>query len=199
MCQGIPYQSLRFLGDRAAAIYALHAARGPTLVFNGAADTVVAMPTHGEAFFHDLRRRTATLHGGEAGVFDYRFVPAVSHRPFFVTKDVALWLEEKLDFPNWTADDIQKLPTTHISQWAAENNVAMDRGYIAEDREGGTPALGRGIPGLSRRDLSVFSDDQWQQQKSRLIYESWVNKAREASGPRLPVSAAPTLEIEGKR
>ncbi|MBM3854878.1 MAG: hypothetical protein FJ399_17290, partial [Verrucomicrobia bacterium] len=31
MCQGQPYQSLGFLGDRPATIYALHAARGPTL------------------------------------------------------------------------------------------------------------------------------------------------------------------------
>jgi dienelactone hydrolase len=180
MCQGIPYQSLRFLGDRAAAIYALHAARGPTLIFNGAADTVVAIPTHGEAFFHDLRQRTARLRGSNAGVFDYRFAPAVSHRPFFVTRDVALWLEQQLDFPNWTPAEIEKLPTTHISQWASENNVAMDRGYIAEDREGGTPALGSGVPSLSRRDLSVFSDTAWDQQKSRLIYESWVAKASAA-------------------
>jgi dienelactone hydrolase len=180
MCQGIPYQSLRFLGDRGAAIYALHAARGPTLIFNGAADTVVAMPTHGEAFFHDLRQRTATLQGSTVGVFDYHFVPAVSHRPFFVTREVALWLEERLNFPNWTAAEIGKLPTTHISQWASEKNVAMDRGYIAEDREGGTPALGSGIPGLSRADLNVLSTDAWEQQKSRLIYESWVAKASAA-------------------
>jgi len=36
MCQGIPYESLSFLGDRAAVIYTLHAFRGPTLVYNGA-------------------------------------------------------------------------------------------------------------------------------------------------------------------
>src|SRR5437868_12509418 len=61
MCQGLPYQALSFLGDRPAAIYALHAARGPTLLINGAADTVVNMPAHGEAFFRDLRQRTAVL------------------------------------------------------------------------------------------------------------------------------------------
>jgi dienelactone hydrolase len=177
MCQGIPYQSLRFLGDRGAAIYSLHAARGPTLIFNGLADTVVAIPTHGEAFFHDLRQRTARLHGGSQGVFEYRLVPEISHRPFFVTREVALWLEQQLDFPNWTAADIQGMPTTHISQWAREHNVAMDRGYIAEDREGGTPALGTGIPGLARAELSVFSDEEWGRRKSDLIYESWVKQA----------------------
>jgi dienelactone hydrolase len=180
MCQGLPYQALSFLGDRPAALYALHAARGPTLIFNGAADTVVNMPAHGEAFLRDLRRRTAALYGMTDGVFDYRFVPEVSHRPFFVTRDVALWLEDKLDFPNWTAETIKNMPMTHIGRWAAANNVAMDRLYATEDREGGTPALGEGVPALSREQLSVFSADEWQKNKSKLIYESWVAKAREA-------------------
>src|SRR5437868_5612027 len=180
MCQGLPYQALSFLGDRPAAIYALHAARGPTLIYNGLADTVVAIPTHAEAFFHDLRRRTAALLGTTDGVFEYRLVPEVSHRPFFVTRDVALWLEKQLDLPSWTAASIESMPTTHISAWAAANNVAMDRGYIAEDREGGTLALGEGVPGLMRDQLSVFTPDQWQQNRSKLIYESWVSQARQA-------------------
>ena len=33
--QGIRYQSLAFLGDPPAALYALHARRGPTLIING--------------------------------------------------------------------------------------------------------------------------------------------------------------------
>jgi dienelactone hydrolase len=180
MCQGLPYQALGFVDDRPAAIYALHASRGPTLIFNGLADTVVAIPTHGEAFFHDLRRRTAALVGSADNVFDYRLVPDISHRPFFLTREVALWLDDKLDFPNWSAADIKKMPTTHISEWAATENVAMDRLYATEEREGGTAAIGRNVPALSRVQLSVLSDDDWQQRKAEFIYESWVTKARAA-------------------
>ena len=43
MCQGIPYQSISFLGDRPAVIYALHASRGPTLIYNGLQDTTVSI------------------------------------------------------------------------------------------------------------------------------------------------------------
>ena len=79
------------------------------------------------------------------------------------------------------------MPTTHISAWAAANNVAMDRGYIAEDREGGTPALGEGVPGLSREQLSVLTADEWQHRKGEFIYESWVEKARAAVESRAPL------------
>src|SRR5262249_29694844 len=65
MCQGIPYQSLSFLGDRGPQIYSLHAERGATLIMNGAADDVVAIPQMGPLFFEDLRKRTVALHGSD--------------------------------------------------------------------------------------------------------------------------------------
>src|SRR5690606_966494 len=90
MCQGRPYRALAFLGDRPAAIYALHASRGPTLIYNGLEDTVVNIPNHGEAHFRAMRERTVQLRGRSDGVFESVLVPGASHRPFFVTKPVAL-------------------------------------------------------------------------------------------------------------
>jgi hypothetical protein len=184
MCQGIPYQSLQFLGDRAAALYALHAARGPTLIVNGTADSVVGIPGHGhdDAFFRDLRERVARLGTDRDRVFDFQFVPDVSHRPFFVTRPVAAWLERKLDFPNWTEATIRSMPTTQIGRWAAVNGVPLDRLYATEDREGGTPALGENVPALSRDQLSVFGPEEWQREKKRFVYESWVEAARARVG-----------------
>jgi len=199
MCQGLPYQSLRFLGDRATALYALHADRGPTLIINGAADTVVAIPSHGEPFFQDLHARTVQLHGGSDGVFDYQLIPDVSHRPFFVTRPVALWLEKQLDLPNWSEAEINEMPETHISEWAEDQNAEMDRGYIAEDREGGTRALETGVPGLSRKQLSVFSSEEWEQQKTQFVYESWIEKARKSVGPvRAAVGSRYFVDADGR-
>jgi dienelactone hydrolase len=180
MCQGLPYRSLRFLGDRGAVIYALHASRGPTLIYNGLADSVVAVDRHGEAFFTDLWQRTIQVHGGDDGVFDTGFVARASHRPYFLTRPVALWLEKCLDLPNWTAESVAAMPTTHISHWAEKNGIHMDRLYAKEDREGGTPALGHDIPGFQREDLSVFTPEQWRSHKQRLIFETWVDAARSA-------------------
>jgi dienelactone hydrolase len=181
MCQSIPYGSLLFLGDRAAVIYALHASRGPTLVLNGLEDTVVAIPTHREPFFRALRDRTAQLRGTDQGVFEAEFVPDASHRPFFVTKPAALWLEKQLDFPNWDRASITAMTETHISEWARTNAVELDPLYSNEQREGGTRALGTGVPGLSRECLSVFSLEEWQRLKEHLVYESWVAAARKAT------------------
>jgi hypothetical protein len=180
MCQGIPYQSLQFLGDRPAALYALHASRGPTLIINGLADSVVGIPLHGhgEAFFKDLQERTARLTGSRKDVFEFHLIPEVSHRPFFVTRPAALWLERHLDFPNWTEATLRSLPETHITRWATAYAVPLDRLYATEDREGGTRALGENVPALSRETLSVFRPDEWQREKVRLVYESWVEAAR---------------------
>lgn len=178
MCQALPYRSLRFLGDRGAVIYALHASRGPTLIYNGLADSVVAIDRHGEPFFADLRQRTVELHGGDDGVFDTGFAAQASHRPYFITRPVALWLEEHLDMPNWTAESLAAMPTTHIAQWAQKYNVHMDKLYATEDREGGTPALGDDVPGFQREDLSVFTPEQWRSHKQELIFETWVDAAR---------------------
>ena len=184
-CQGLPYQSLAFLGDRAATLYTLQATRGPTLIFNGTADSVVNMPKTGAPFMNDLHSRTVLRFGKSEGVFDSAFVPDVSHRPFFVTRPVALWLHRQLNFPYWTDAKIKSLPVTRIGDWAAANAVEMDKLYATEEREGGTPALGKGFPGFKRDDLSVLSGDEWAKRKNEFVLESWLDAARAAatSGP----------------
>ena len=178
LCSGVPYQALLFLGDRAAVIYALHADRGPTLVYNGLEDDVVAIPTHSQAFFEDLRMRTARLRGSSRGLFETGFLDSASHRLYFVTRPVALWLEQKLDFPNWTESEIQSMPETHISVWARENGVELEPFYASELREGGVRALGAGVRALSRQQLSVFTELEWNAQKESLVFENWVRAAK---------------------
>jgi dienelactone hydrolase len=178
MCQGTPYRSLLALGDRPAVIYSLHAARGPTLIFNGLEDDTVRIPKDAPVFFEKLKERTSRLAGRSSAMFDVGFVPGAGHRPFFVTEPVAVWLERQLDFPNWSAAGIRAMPVTHISEWARREQVEMDPLYATEHREGGTRALGTGVPGLTRRDLSVFSEDAWQAQTRLLVHERWRELAR---------------------
>ena len=91
-------------------------------------------------------------------MFEYGFVPGVGHRPYFVTRPVALWLERQLDFPNWTAESIARQPETHIGDWARREGVFIESAYNTEIREAGVRALGAGIPAISRERLMVMSD-----------------------------------------
>jgi dienelactone hydrolase len=178
MCQAIPYQSMKFLGDRGAALYALHADRGSTLVWNGTADDVVSIPRTGPGFFEDLQRRTIALHGSPKNVFEFGFTEGTGHRPYFVTRPVALWLEKRLDFPNWTAESIARLPETHILEWAEKGGVSIEKPYATELREGGTRALGTGVPALKADQLNAIPEDRWQRDKEKYVYETWEKAAR---------------------
>jgi dienelactone hydrolase len=183
MCQGLPYQSLNFLGDRPAVVYALQAARGPTLIWNGRVDTVVNVPKTQEPFFDDLRTRVIALRGSAGGAFDYGFTDGGSHRPYWLTRPVVLWLERNLGFPAWTEAAIRALPETRIAEWAQRTGVAMDKLYATEEREGGTLAVGNDVPGFARESLSVFTPAEWEKQKPILSFDTWAERARAAGLP----------------
>lgn len=187
MCQAIPYQSLKFLGDRGATIFALNAKRGPTLVFNGSADEVVDIPHHGEDFFADLRKRTVAELGTSKDVFDYQFAPEGGHRPYFLTKSVALWLEDKLKFPDWTRKQIQAMPETHIRDWAAAHHLNPPGSSVtSEHGEGGTMALGIDMPAVPRAELHAIPESVWDFDRDRYVYETWVERAKAAIGSGAP-------------
>ena len=181
MCQAQPWHSLDFLGaERGAMIYALNAARGATLIWNGRVDTVVAMPSTQEPFFEDLRARATKIRGTAENTFEFGFTDGGSHRPYFVTKPVALWLERQLDFPNWTEASLCALPETHISEWSKRTGVPVDNLYATEDREGGAMEVGEGVPGIDREQLSVFTAAEWETAKRELMFDSWAAAARAA-------------------
>jgi dienelactone hydrolase len=183
MCQAIPYQSLSFLGDRGAILYALNAKRGAMLIHNGSTDDVVAISTGAANFFADLRGRTIKLLGADENVFEYGFTPEGGHRPYFVTRPVAEWLNKRLRFPTWEAISHDE---TKIGDWAKEHGVPIDKMYADDHREGGTIALGKDIPYVVHDKLNAMPESEWASQKSDFILESWFVRVRAAS-----VSSAP--------
>ncbi len=180
MCQALPSQSLRFLGDQAAVLYALHATRGATFVWNGRLDQTITPQKTYEAFFDDLRTRTIALHGSAENVFTYGFQDGTGHRPGFLEKPAVLWLAQHLGFPNWDEAKIRALPTTHIAEWVKQHGIAADPNYIDELREGGTLAVGADVPGFQREDLNVFTPAEWEQHKGELTFTAWTAAANRA-------------------
>jgi len=49
-------------------------------------------------------------------------------------------------------------------------------------REAGVRALGSGIPGLTREQLTAVPVAEWERQKDRFIYEKWIEEARAVAG-----------------
>ncbi|MFL6449369.1 MAG: alpha/beta hydrolase family protein [Bryobacteraceae bacterium] len=179
MCQAIPYQSLKVLGDRGPTLFALQAKNGPTLIWNGSADTVVDIVHHGPDFFKKLQQQTESLLGNSKNVFQYGSTPGAGHRPYFVTKPVAAWLTKTLKFSNWTPDQVANMPETHISEWAARYGV-MSSSLKNETNEGGTLALGNDIPALNRDLLHALPEPVWSSERDRYVYETWVEHAKAA-------------------
>ena len=105
--------------------------------------------------------------------------PGGGHRPYFLTRPVALWLEKHLQFPNWTADSISRMPETHVMEWAAARNVSMDKLYATEVREGGTLALGKDFPAVPHDSMNALPADRWEREKDKYVYESWLKAAKE--------------------
>ena len=184
MCQGLPYQSLSFLGDRGAVLYALHVARGPVMIWNGRADSIVAQAK--DPFFDELRTRARQLAGRPDAVFDIGFTDGTGHRPYFLTRPVVSWLAAELGFPAWTPATVRALPEVRIGDWARTHGVAIDASLASEQREGGTLAVGDDVPGFQREDLSVFSPAEWTQRKATLAFSAWAAAAAAADRAAAP-------------
>jgi dienelactone hydrolase len=189
-CQAPPWRSLKVLGDephkRGAVLYALNAERGPMLVENGSVDTVMDIPHRTPEWFANLRTQAIELdkaHGGTAvNMFTTHVDADKSHRTAWVERYGVNWLDEQIHFANWNSAQIAKMPTTHITEWLAANNMeySMSKGYNREDREGGLNALGTGIPGIAHDQLNVLPAAEWLKLEDQLTYESWAAKALEA-------------------
>lgn len=174
MCQAGPYKALRFLGDRGAVLYALNEQRGTTFIMNGTKDGIVMKPGTMQPFFEGLRQRTIAITGTEQNIFTTYWIPEAGHRPNFITKAGALWLNEQLHLPLWSDDAIRGMPETHISQWVARNNVLAGKSVQSEAGEGGMEALGNFVPNIPREELQAVPEKEWRRDAANFTYESWV-------------------------
>lgn len=185
MCQSGPYKALLGLGDRPAVIYTLNARRGVTFIINGTNDTVVDIPHHGPQFFEDLRQRVIALNGGERGVFTTYFDPGASHRPSWMTKVAAEWLDrDNLKFPGWPegkVDTISGLPVISMREWAAKAGYALGKSSGRGDRDAGIQMISAPVPLLTADQLDVLSAEAWERRKAEFVYSSWVSRAEAAA------------------
>ena len=180
MCQAGPYHALEFLHDRGAVLYALNQRRGSTFIMNGTVDPLVVFPHTMEPFFDDLRTRTAALTGTRVGLFETYWIPEAGHRPNFVTRLAALWLNDQLHFPNWSDAAIRNFGEVRISEWASQTGAHIGSGFQKEVSEGGVRALAADVPDVPRNQLQAVPLDEWKRHKGDFVWESWVERAKVA-------------------
>ncbi len=191
MCQGGPYQAFNGLPDKAAILYALHQRSGATLVLNGTADNLVAAPHHLESFFADLNTRVAALAGPGASRIETIFYPGVGHRPSWVNRDAAAWLNAKLNFPQWQNVPLDSLGETHIAEWAAATGATINKGYELEKTEGGIRALGKGFPAPTRAQLQAVPEAEWQAHAGQYAWQGLAKQILLAQGLSPETEATP--------
>ena len=181
MCQSLPYQSLRYLGDRPALLYAMQADRGPTLIWNGREDDMCGLGNTQEPFFDDLRTRVAALLAPDSpkqdNIFVYGFAPSpAGHRPYYITKQPVLWLQKQTYFPNWTETQIAAMPEITLMNWAAQTGYPIDGSDTIELHGGGTPVIDAGVPAVTRDQLDVFTPAEWETVKDTYTFDAWLKK-----------------------
>jgi dienelactone hydrolase len=182
MCQGGTYQALSFLPDKAAILYALHQRAGATLALNGTIDSLVAVPHHMQSFFTDLNQRVAALAGPGVSQIETIFYPGVGHRPSWVDRDAAAWLNARLRFPLWQDVPLASLGETHISKWASATGATINKGFEIETKEGGIEAVGRGFPAPSLAQLQAVPTAQWKSHKDQYIWQALAGQILRAQG-----------------
>ena len=181
MCQSAPYKALEFLGDRPAVLFTMSARRGSTFIINGTNDTVVDIPHHGPEFFDDLRQRVIALNGGDHRVFTTYFDAGASHRPSWMTRTAAEWLDRQLHFPSWPQNSVQNLPVVSIKDWSASIGLNLNKSSAREDRDAGIQAIAADVPLLTAKDTNVLGRSAWEVLKSDFVYATWVERARAAA------------------
>jgi dienelactone hydrolase len=188
MCQGGPYQALSFLPDKAAVLYASHQRAGQTLALNGVEDKLLGTPHHDAAFFDDLNTRIRALGGPTASKIEYKFYPGVGHRPSWVNRDAAEWLNERLHFPHWQHTSIASLGETRIGDWAKTSGAHINHGYETEVTEGGVLAVGRDFPAPTRQQLQAVPLPEWTAHKQEYVWQGWARQAllQEGLAPDVP-------------
>ena len=79
-------------------------------------------------------------------------------------------------------NNIRYVSSTHIGEWAKREHVFIEPAYDTEVREAGVRALGSGIPGLTRQQLTSVPLAEWEQHRDLFVYEKWIAHARAATG-----------------
>lgn len=155
-CTNMPYQAF---GERMPFTEMNALLYGPTLVINGAADTILEPDEGGAGFVREVR---ATLAGArrildDAGIereLGEHWVPNACHRPYFLTHAPAAWLQRHL-VPEHARHAVRP-GITVFGDWADANGIELEKLYATEARQRGTRCVDIGAVYYAPEELACF-------------------------------------------
>jgi hypothetical protein len=102
-------------------------------------------------------------------------------------------LNARLHLPRWQNVPIDSLGETHVAVWATKTGATINKGFEAEQKEGGIEAVGSGFPAPSLKQLQVVPDAEWRADKQEYVWQELAKKILIAQGLP-PVAPRPATE-----
>jgi len=90
------------------------------------------------------------------------------HRPYFLSTEALLWLEQHVGLPRMTADEIRALPQIKMSAWAEANGVKFERLYGTEQHYAGHEVPDVGVRYVPPNELACLSPEGSQPRAPRM-------------------------------
>ncbi|MBB29496.1 MAG: hypothetical protein CME25_11415 [Gemmatimonadetes bacterium] len=88
--------------------------------------------------------------------FDVHITPKGGHRPYFVNKESFRWVRQHLGMAHYSADEVEALPEIYLGDWAAKQNVEIERAYGTHKAYAGTVAVDVDVQYIPPEDLACL-------------------------------------------
>jgi hypothetical protein len=157
-CSKMPYEAIAHAMsfNEFNALVAPHAA---TLHINGDSDSIIDSAEEGKAVVRRVRAAVAgakqiLADAGIDGTIETYFVRDGGHRPYFITRPVAEWLQRYLQTP----EERRPIPdkTVKLGDWVAARGLKLEKLYDTERRQRGTNAIDIGAVYRDPAELACF-------------------------------------------
>ena len=162
-----------------AELLGMAAPRCATLLLVGDDDPVL----QGAAVFRNGHRETFEetqrlyAEAGAAERFGRHVYEGAGHRPYFLSREALLWVEQHFGLPCWSREDVLALPTVRMADWAWDNGVIFEQHYGREQHYAGLVMPDAGVRCLAPYELACLGDEE--RRRPEFSIDHWMERIAE--------------------
>jgi dienelactone hydrolase len=161
-------------------LLSLAAPRCRVLIVVGDDDAICGGRPIYESVFGPFVRQTRTrfaLAGAPDG-FQTRVFANAGHRPYYLTREAALWLSRRAGLPRRRLETIGEWPDIRMGDWAEANGVEFEKLYGTEEHFKGLMALDAGVQYRKPTELACLTEGE--RRRPEFTAEGWLERVRSA-------------------